>query len=86
METSRDYKGKPRHKMASNASLLDELNAFVAHFEASNTEARIRAPAVSDDCAIMLSDVSKTFKQFNIHKAVRPDGFPGHVLKACGIN
>ena len=45
----------------------------------------MRAPAVLDDCLIMLSvaDVSKTFKQVNIHKAAGPDRLPGHVLKAC---
>ena len=53
--------------------------------EASNTEACTRAPAVLDDCVITLSvdDVSKTFTQVNIHKAVGPDGLPGRVLKAC---
>ena len=37
------------------------------------------------DCVITLlvADVSKTFKQVNIHKAAGPDGSPGHVLKAC---
>ena len=29
------------------------------------------------------ADVSKTFKQVNIHKAMRPDGLPGCVLRAC---
>jgi hypothetical protein len=28
------------------------------------------------------ADVSKTFKQVNIHKAAGPDGLPGHVLRA----
>jgi hypothetical protein len=28
-------------------------------------------------------DVSKTFKQVNIHKAAGPDGLPGRVLRAC---
>jgi hypothetical protein len=43
----------------------------------------MRAPAVPDDCVITLSvaDVSKTFKQVNIHKAA--DGLPGRVLRAC---
>ena len=61
------------------------LHAFYAHFEASNTEACTRAPAVLDDCVITLSvaDVNKTFKQVNIHKAAGPDGLPGRVLKAC---
>ena len=45
----------------------------------------MRAPAVPDDCVITLSvaDVSKTFKQVNIHKAAGPDRLPGCVLRAC---
>ena len=45
----------------------------------------MRASAVLDDCVITLSaaDVSKTFKQVNIHKAAEPDGLPGRVLRAC---
>ena len=45
----------------------------------------MRASAGPDDCVITLSvaDVSKTFKQVNIHKAVGPDGLPGCVLRAC---
>ena len=65
--------------------LRDGLNAFYACFEASNTEAYMRAPAVQDDCVITLSvaDVSKTFKQVNIHKDSGPDDLPGRVLRAC---
>ena len=29
------------------------------------------------------ADVSKTFKQVNVHKAAGPDRLPGHVLQAC---
>ena len=45
----------------------------------------MRAPAVQDVCVITLSvaDVSKTFKQVNIHKAAGPDRFPGRILKEC---
>ena len=45
----------------------------------------MRASAVPDDCVVTLSvvDVSKTFKQVNIHKAAGPDGLQGHVLRAC---
>jgi hypothetical protein len=45
----------------------------------------MRAPAVPDDCVIMLSvaDVSKIFKQVNIHKAAWPDELPGRVPRAC---
>ena len=32
---------------------------------------------------LSVADVSKTFKQVNIHKAAGPDGLPGRVLKAC---
>ena len=36
-------------------------------------------------CVITLSaaDVSKTYKQDNIHKAAGPDRLPGRVLRAC---
>ena len=85
LNTITDYKGKPRRELPSDASIPDELNSFYACFEASNTEACMRAPAVLDDCVIMLSvaDVNKTFKQVNIHKAAGPDGLSGRVLKAC---
>ena len=45
----------------------------------------MRASAVPEDCVIMLSeaDVSKNFKQVNIHKTAGPDGLPGRVLRAC---
>ena len=45
----------------------------------------MRASAVLDNCVITLSidDMSKTFKQVNIHKAAGPDGLPGRVLRAC---
>jgi hypothetical protein len=58
-------------------SLQDELHKFYARVEVSNT--------VSDDFVITLSaaDVSKTFKQVNIHKAAGPDGLPRLVLQAC---
>ena len=63
LETITDYKGKPSHELPSDVSLPDELNAFDPRFEASNTEACMRAPAVLDDGASTLSeaDVSKTF-------------------------
>ena len=85
LKTITDYKWKPRRELPSDASLPDVLNAFYARIEASNIEACTRAPAVLDDCVITLSvaDVSKIFKQVNIHKAVGLDGFTGRVLKAC---
>ena len=74
-----DYKGKHSRELPSDTSLPDELNYFYSRFEANNTETCMRAPAVPEDCVITLSaaDVSKTFKQINIHKAAGPDGLPG---------
>ena len=71
LQTNTDYKGKQSIELPSDTSLPDELNHFYARFEASNTEACMRALAVPDDCVIALSiaDVSKTIKQVNIHKA-----------------
>ena len=69
-------KGSTAASCPVDMSLPDELNYFYAHFEASNTETCMRASAVLDDCVITLSvaDVSKTFKQVNIHKAAGLDG------------
>ena len=85
LKTIPDYKGKPRREVPSNASLPDELNAFYARFEPSNTEAFTRTQAVLDDCVRKRSvaDVKKMFKQVNFQKAAGPDGFPGRVLKVC---
>ena len=55
LQTITNYKGKPSHEVPSDASLPDELNAFYARFEASNTEPCMRAIAVPDDCVISLS-------------------------------
>ena len=82
MQTITDYKEKHSRELPSGTSLPDELNYFYAFFEAYNTETCMRAPAVPEHCVITLStaDVSKTFKQVNIHKAAGPDGLPGRVL------
>jgi hypothetical protein len=71
LATVLDYKGKPSYELPSEASLPDERNTFYARFEAGNTEPCMRAPVVPDNCVITLAvaNVSKTFKQINIHKA-----------------
>ena len=81
LQTISDYKGKHSHELPSDTNLPGELNYIYAHFEASNTETCMRAPAVLDDCVITLSiaDVSKTFKQVNIHKAARPEHAPNQL-------
>jgi hypothetical protein len=40
----------------------------------------MRAPAV---ITLSIANVSKIFKQVNIHKAAGPNGLPGCVLRAC---
>ena len=55
LKTITDYKGKPRCVLPIDASLPDELNAFYARFDASNTDACTRKPAFLDDCVITLS-------------------------------
>ena len=64
LQTITDYKGKPSCELPSDVSLPDELNGFYACFEASNTTACIRTPAVKDDFVITLSiaDVSRAGK------------------------
>jgi hypothetical protein len=84
-QTTTDYKVKQSRELPSDTSIPDELNNFYARVEASNTETCMSASAVLDDCVIPLSaaDVSKTLKQFNIHKAAGPNGLPGCVLQEC---
>jgi hypothetical protein len=86
LQTIMDYKGKPSRELPSDTTTLpDKLNAFYARFEASKTEACMRAPAVLYNCVITLSVavVRKAFKQVNIHNAAGPDVLSGHVFKAC---
>ncbi len=35
--------------------------------------------------SISVTDVTRSFKRVNIHKAVGPDGIPGRVLRACAF-
>jgi hypothetical protein len=64
LQTITDYKGKHSRELSSDTSLQDELNYLFSCFEPNNTETCMRAPAVLEDCVIMLSsaDVSKTLK------------------------
>ena len=82
MKNITDYKRKHSRELPSDTGLPDELNYFYARFEAGNTETWMRASAVPDDYVIKLSaaDVSKTFKQVNIHKDAGPDGLLGRML------
>jgi hypothetical protein len=82
LQTIIDYNGKHNRELPIDTSLPDKLNYLYACFEENITETCMRAPAVLEDCVIVLStgDVSKTFKQVIIHKAAGPDRLPGCVL------
>ena len=60
LQTITAYKGKHSRELPSDTSLLYELNYFYALVEANNNETCMRAPAAAN--------VSKTFKQVNLHK------------------
>ncbi len=84
-----DFKGNKPATVNTAASLLDELNLFYARFEAHNTTHTESAPtAVAEEVSaisISVADVTRSFRQVNIHKAVGPDGIPGRVLQACAF-
>ncbi len=84
-----DYKRNKPTTMNIAASLPDELNLFYARFEAHNPAHTESAPAaVAEEASafsISVADVTRSFKRVNIHKAVGPDGIPGHVLRACAF-
>ncbi len=80
------FKGNKQATVNIAASLLDELNTFYARFEADNTAHTESAPAAAAEevspLSLSVMDVTRSFKQVNIRKAVGPDGIPGHVLRA----
>ncbi len=82
-----DFKGNKPAKVNIAASLPDELNHFYTRFEAHNTAHTESAPAaVAEEASaisISVTDVTRSFRRVNIHKAVSPDGIPGRVLLAC---
>ncbi len=84
-----DFKGNKPATVNIAASLPDELNHFYARFEAHNTTHTESAPAaVAEEASaisISVADVTRSFRRVNIHKAVGPDGIPGHVLRACAF-
>ena len=78
LQTVTDYKGKTSHITDTDV----KLNTLFARFEENTMPLTRPAPK---DCGLSfsVSDVSKTFKCVNHHKAADPDGIPSHVLRAC---
>lgn len=64
------------------ASLAEELNIFYARFE-SNIRSEVLLQGESCPIQLSVSDVYKSFKRVNAHKAPGPDNIPGRMLKAC---
>ncbi len=83
------FKGNKPATVNIAASLPDELNTFYARFDADNTahteSAHTAAAEEVSPLSLSVADVTRYFKWVNICKAVRPDGIPGRVLKACAF-
>ncbi len=78
------FKGNKPATVNIAASLPDELNTFYARFEADTTAHTSAAEEVSP-LSLSVVDVTRSFKQLNIRKAVGPDAIPSRVLKACAF-
>ena len=74
------------HRFRDSTDGIEEYTTsvigFYARFKTNNTETCTRAPAVPEE-TLSAANVSKNFKQVNIHKAAGPNGLPGCVLRAC---
>ncbi|KAI4894750.1 hypothetical protein NFI96_033825, partial [Prochilodus magdalenae] len=82
-----DYKGGGICDMGLSSSLADELNAHYAHFEADKTSPSTKLPVDQESCApsTSVSEVVRSFKAVNPHKAPGPDGIYSRRLRACAI-
>ena len=81
LKTITDYKGKS-HQAEVSVSLAEELNTFYARFE-SHTRSEVLLEQDSCPLQVSVTDVCKSFRRVNVHKAPGPDNIPGRVLKAC---
>lgn len=86
--TITDHSGKKDGKtynMDLSASLPDELNAFYARFEDSNTLPVVKLPAGNNSCSLTFSlpDVTRSLRAVNPRKAPGHDGVHGGVLRSC---
>ncbi|KAI4891474.1 hypothetical protein NFI96_005401 [Prochilodus magdalenae] len=80
-----DYKGGGICNMGLSSSVVDELNAHYARFEANNTSPATKLPVDQESCApsISVSEVVRSFKAVNPRKAPGPDGIHSRRLRAC---
>ncbi|KAI4875469.1 hypothetical protein NFI96_005346 [Prochilodus magdalenae] len=82
-----DYKGGGICDTGLSSSLADELNAHYAGFEANTTSPATKLPVDQESCApsISVSEVVRSFKAVNPHKAPGPDGVHSRRLRAWAI-
>uniref|UniRef100_A0A9J8D6D0 Reverse transcriptase domain-containing protein n=1 Tax=Cyprinus carpio carpio TaxID=630221 RepID=A0A9J8D6D0_CYPCA len=81
-----DYKSPPR-TCDSIISLLNELTAFFARFEAQNNTTAQKTPPPPCDQVMTLSPDSmrRSLSRINARKAPGPDNIPGRVLRDCAV-
>ncbi len=86
IQTITDYKPPPQ-TCDSTIPLLNELNAFFAHFEAQNsTTAQKTPPPPGDQVMTLFPDsVRRSLSRINARKAPGPDNIPGRVLRDCAV-
>ncbi len=83
LKTITDYKRKTSSAEVMSASLPDELTTFYATFESYSPAEEVQR--TQDPCPPVISrtDVCRSLKKINTHKAPGPDGIPGQALKVC---
>ncbi|MCI4379001.1 hypothetical protein PGIGA_G00222700 [Pangasianodon gigas] len=86
IQTITDYKPPPQ-TCDSTISLLNELNAFFAHFEAQKSTTAQKTPPPPGDQVMTLSthSVRRSLSRINARKAPGPDNIPGCVLRDCAV-
>ncbi len=86
IHTFTDYKPPPQ-TCDSTISLLNELNAAFAHFEAQNSTTAQKTPPPPGNQVMTLSldSVRRSLSRINARKAPGPDNIPGRVLRDCAV-
>jgi len=78
------YKGKDA-ECPLDPSLPDELNAFYARFDLSNSSksTKLTIPPGETSISVSAEEVRTMLRRINPRKAAGPDNIPGRVLKEC---
>jgi hypothetical protein len=78
------YKVRPSRDLPNDAFYQTNSKHFITCFDKNNTELCTRAPTITDDWVISLSeaDMSNVFNLDNIRKAAGLTGIPSYSLRA----